>query len=271
VQMGMSLCGATHEAPGQLGVRTFRGPGDDVGGGFDGGPALDAQEEGPPPLGVTPDPKGALRAEARPMGIFDAVCRGVRTCHQRDGRARASLGLITRNKSVQAQSRRVGRTCKQPCNGSSGGGSRVASAEHLPNSPNCNLAQLCRKGAGSRKHCWACDEGLRLRAVHDYIQWSDLVQEVRVRRAPMAALDTAKVEARRRRDLAESGIDQPGDALMPQILRGMADRGSDGTRSHVLSTVRACSPLAMPLGSACSRARTMERWLFRLPATNLYE
>jgi hypothetical protein len=116
----MSLCGATHEAPGQLGVRTFRGPGDDVGGGFDGGPALDAQEEGPPPLGVTPDPKGALRAEARPMGIFDAVCRGVRTCHQRDGRARASLGLITRNKSVQAQSRRVGRTCKQPCNGSRG-------------------------------------------------------------------------------------------------------------------------------------------------------
>jgi hypothetical protein len=92
VQMGMSLCGATHEAPGQLGVRTFRGPGDDVGGGFDGGPALDAQEEGPPPLGVTPDPKGALRAEARPMGIFDAVCRGVRTCHQRDGRARASFG-----------------------------------------------------------------------------------------------------------------------------------------------------------------------------------
>ena len=74
MQMGMSLCGATHEAPGQLGVRTFRGPGDDVGGGFDGGPALDAQEEGPPPLGVTPDPKGALRAEARPMGIFDAVC-----------------------------------------------------------------------------------------------------------------------------------------------------------------------------------------------------
>ena len=39
-------------------VRTFRGPGNDVGGGFDGDPVPDAQEEGPPPLGVTPEPKG---------------------------------------------------------------------------------------------------------------------------------------------------------------------------------------------------------------------
>ena len=85
----------------------------------------------------------------------------------------------------------------------------MASAEHLPNSPNCNLARLCRKGAGSRKHYWACDEGLRLRAVHYYMYRSDLAQKVRVRRAPIALLDPAKVEACRRHDLAESGIDSP--------------------------------------------------------------
>jgi hypothetical protein len=47
--------------------------------------------------------------------------------------------------------------------------------------------------------------------------------------------------------------------------------GSDRARPHMLCTARACSPLAMPLGSACGRARTMERWSFGLPATNLYE
>ena len=58
---------------------------------------------------------------------------------------------------------------------------------------------------------------------------------------------------------------------MLQILRSMAERGSDGAHPHVLSTVRACSPLAMPLGNACGQARTMERWSFGLPATNRYE
>ena len=189
-------------------------------------------------------PKGALRAEARPAGVFDAACRGVKTCHQRDGRVRASLGPITRNKSGHARSHLVGRACKQACNGSSRKGTGMASAEHLPNSPFCNLARLCRKGAGSRKHYWACDEGLGLRAVHDYMHWTELAQKVRVRRAPIAAQDPANMEARRRRDLGESGTGRPGDALVPQILRSMAETSSDGTRPHVLSAARACSPLA---------------------------
>ena len=53
-------------------------------------------------------------------------------------------------------------------------------------------------------------------------------------------------------------MDQPGDALMLQFLRSMVERGSDRARPHMLCTARACSPLAMPLGSACGRARA--RW-----------
>lgn len=110
--------------------------------------------------------KGALRAEARPAGVFDTVCRGATTCHQRDGRARASLGPSTQNKRGPARSHRARRACKQPCCGSSEKRAGMPSAEHLPDSRNCNLAQLCRKGAGSRKLYWAWGEGLGLRAVH---------------------------------------------------------------------------------------------------------
>ena len=61
-------------------------------------------------------PKGALyRAEARPEGVSSAICRGVTTCHQRDGRARASFGPSTPNKSWSARS---GRTCQQLRRGS---------------------------------------------------------------------------------------------------------------------------------------------------------
>ena len=58
---------------------------------------------------------------------------------------------------------------------------------------------------------------------------------------------------------------------MPQFLRSMAERGSDGARPHMLSTARACSPLAKPLGSARGSGAMMERWSFGLPATNRYE
>ena len=58
---------------------------------------------------------------------------------------------------------------------------------------------------------------------------------------------------------------------MPQFLRNMAERGSDGARPHMLSTARACSPLAKPLGSARGSGAMMERWSFGLPATNWYE
>jgi hypothetical protein len=63
MQMCMSFCGATREAAGQRGVRTLRGLEEDVGGNFDVGLAPDAQEEGPPPLGLTP---GSARAPSEP-------------------------------------------------------------------------------------------------------------------------------------------------------------------------------------------------------------
>ena len=58
VQNWMSFRGATKGARGQQGMRTFCGHEANAGGDFDVGPAPDAQEEGPPPLGLTPDPEG---------------------------------------------------------------------------------------------------------------------------------------------------------------------------------------------------------------------
>ena len=58
VQKRMSFRGATFGACGQQGMRTFRGPGQDMDGDFDVAPAPDAPEEGPPPLGLIPDPEG---------------------------------------------------------------------------------------------------------------------------------------------------------------------------------------------------------------------
>ena len=162
------------------------------------------------------------------------------TYHQRDGRARASLGLITRNKSGQAQPRRVGRTCKQPRNGSSGEGSRVASAEAAQTAISRCYAEkehVPESTIGPVMRAWGFSGGACL-------HWSDLAPKVRVRRAPVAAQDPAKVEAHRRCDLGESGIEQPRDTLEPQILRSMAESSSDGTRLRVLSAARACSPLA---------------------------
>jgi hypothetical protein len=166
VQKRVSFRGATFGARGQHGMRTFRGPEANVGTDFDVGPAPDAKRGRSSTAGFDPRPTRAP-SEARPAGVYDTVCRGATTCQdQRDGRVRASFGPITRNKSGHAQSHRVGRTCKQACNGSSREGSGMLSAQHLPDSPTCNLARLCRRGAGSRKHSWACDEGLGFRAVH---------------------------------------------------------------------------------------------------------
>ena len=58
VQKRVSFRGATFGARGQHGMRTSHGPEEDLGADFDLGPAPDAQEEGPPPLGLTPDPEG---------------------------------------------------------------------------------------------------------------------------------------------------------------------------------------------------------------------
>ena len=51
-------------------MRTFRGPEEDVGGDFDVVPALDAQEEGPPPLGLTPGPEGRPQSRGSAGGDF---------------------------------------------------------------------------------------------------------------------------------------------------------------------------------------------------------
>ena len=70
MQKQVSFRGATFGARGQRGVRTFRGPEEDVGGDFDVGPAPDAQEEGPPPLGLTPDPEGRPQSRGSAGGCF---------------------------------------------------------------------------------------------------------------------------------------------------------------------------------------------------------
>ena len=68
--MCMSFCGATREAAEQRGVRTLRGLEEDVGGDFDVGLAPDAQEEGPPPLGLTPGPQGRPQSRGSAGGCF---------------------------------------------------------------------------------------------------------------------------------------------------------------------------------------------------------
>jgi hypothetical protein len=70
VQKRVSFRGATFGARGQHGMRTFRGPEEDVGAEFDVGPAPDAQGEGPPPLGLTPGPQGRPQSRGSAGGCF---------------------------------------------------------------------------------------------------------------------------------------------------------------------------------------------------------
>ena len=70
VQKRVSFRGATFGARGQHGMRTFRGPEEDVGADFDVGPAPNAQEEGPPPLGLTPGPQGRPQSRGSAGGCF---------------------------------------------------------------------------------------------------------------------------------------------------------------------------------------------------------
>ena len=78
VQRWMSFCGATIGARGQPGVRTSLGPEEDVGGEFDVGPAPDAQEDDPPPLGLIPDPEGRPQSRSSAGGCFQ---RHLLRCH----------------------------------------------------------------------------------------------------------------------------------------------------------------------------------------------
>ena len=74
----MSFHGAALGARGQQGVRTLRGLEEDVGGNFDIGLAPDAQEEDPPPLGLTPDPEGRPQSRSSAGGCFQ---RHLLRCH----------------------------------------------------------------------------------------------------------------------------------------------------------------------------------------------
>ena len=70
MQKRVSFRGATFGAYGQQGMRTFRGPEEDVGGEFDVVPALDTQDEGPPLLGLTPGPQGRPQSRGSAGGCF---------------------------------------------------------------------------------------------------------------------------------------------------------------------------------------------------------
>ena len=71
-------------------MRTFRGPEEDVGGDFGVGPAPDAQEEDPPPLGLTPDPLGAPleRSSGRWVDVYQAATKQTQRQHPPIDRAR---------------------------------------------------------------------------------------------------------------------------------------------------------------------------------------
>ena len=70
MQKRVSFCGATFRAREQQRMRTFRGPEEDVCADFDVGPAPNAQEEGPPPLGLTPGPQGRPQSRGSAGGCF---------------------------------------------------------------------------------------------------------------------------------------------------------------------------------------------------------
>ena len=70
VQKRVSFRGATFGARGQHGMRTSHGPEEDLGADFDLGPAPNAQEEGPPPLGLTPGPQGRPQSRGSAGGCF---------------------------------------------------------------------------------------------------------------------------------------------------------------------------------------------------------
>ena len=78
VQKRVSFRRATFGARGQQGMRTFRGPEEDLDGNFDVGPTPDAQEDDPPRLGLIPDPEGRPQSRSSAGGCFQ---RHLLRCH----------------------------------------------------------------------------------------------------------------------------------------------------------------------------------------------
>ena len=101
VQNWMSFRGATKGARGQQGMRTFCGHEANAGGDFDVGPAPDAQEEGPPPLGLTPDPEGRPQSRSSAGGCFR---RHSSRCHNLPSAGRSCARVI---RSQQPKQKRI--------------------------------------------------------------------------------------------------------------------------------------------------------------------
>ena len=59
-------------------MRSFHGPEEDAGGDFDVSPVPYALEEGPPPLGLNPDPEGRPQSRSSAGGCFQ---RHLLRCH----------------------------------------------------------------------------------------------------------------------------------------------------------------------------------------------
>ena len=101
VQKRVSFRRATFGARGQHGMRTFRGTEEDLDGNFDVGPAPDAQEDDPPPLGLIPDPEGRPQSRSSAGGCFR---RHSSRCHNLPSAGRSCARVI---RSQQPKQKRI--------------------------------------------------------------------------------------------------------------------------------------------------------------------
>jgi hypothetical protein len=139
----MSFRGATFGACGQQGMRTFRGPGQDMDGDFDVAPAPDAPEEGPPPLGLTPDPEGRPQSRSSAGRCFR---RHWSRSHNLPSAGQSCARVI---RSHQPKQKRICSTISRCAHMQAGmlwfEPQRVRNAvgRAALDSPNCHLALLC--------------------------------------------------------------------------------------------------------------------------------